>query len=173
MPLAGMMLTEMRKPMQFLVSYGGRYIYPDDHRNNKYNRLCSDQIDATIRGFFTRIAIINGFFLSTQIGPAYEFYHGRRTTLTALKFPLIAENSDAEFLANLIFQALALLAAGLSYVALEIAMQLANDLASIAPQLIQHELDKLHDMMEDTKLTKADLVPTYRHIIERSLNSDK
>lgn len=168
------MFSEVRKQWRFLISYGGRYIYLDDRRNNKYNRMCSDQIDATIRAFFTKIAIINFFFIFQQIGPTYEFiYYGIRTTLTELTFPFIPEDSNAEFVGNLIFQALALVLAGLAYVALEIAMQLANDLASIAPKLVQYELEIFRDMIDDTKLTKADLVPTFRNIIKESLNYDK
>lgn len=93
--------------LNYMVSYGGRYIYPDRRIQTEYDQICSDQMDKTIRRFFTEICLV---------WPVYKLIkYGVRTTLTEVKIPFVDEDSDTEYILNLMAQVVIITFAGLAH----------------------------------------------------------
>lgn len=173
-PFVVIMMTSARIHLQFLIRYAGYFIYADSRENTTFNRICSEHIDETVRSFFLKMGILYFFLLTSQSGPVYEYIkYGTRTTLTELKFPFVAEKSDNEFTGNVILQGAVGAFGGLAYVAIEIAMTLCDDVASILPKLVKYELEKFHDMFKNAKLTKAKKDSTFKVIVKHTLVADK
>lgn len=173
-PLVFNVLSKTRYLVHSLVDYGGKYIYPDNHENTEYNRICSENIDATIRKFFTKITIIFLSFCATMIGPAHAYiYHGVKSTITELKFPFIEEKSNDEFIGNVAVQ-IGIGGIGLlAYTGIEIAVGLLDDVASISPKLVKNELKKFDALVKSKRLNELQIQYIFRNIVKQTLNSDE
>lgn len=167
-------VTNGRYKMHSLVEFGGRYIYSNDHEDPEYNKLCSDHIDSTIRTYFTKILTMFASFIYALIFILYLYFrHGIRSTTTELKFPFIAEDSDAEFIANLIYQYVIAVIGFLGFIGLEAMMSLFNDTASISPKLAEYEFGRLDKMVENGRLSEPRIQFALIRIIKRALDTDK
>lgn len=90
-----------------LVDFGGRYIHLNSRDDTEYNRICSKQIDMTVRSFFIKIIMMTLSFNGAMIGPAYGYYmYGSRTTMTNVRIPFADEFSDIELMANIVLASL-------------------------------------------------------------------
>lgn len=171
--LAYVIFTEKRKTLNYLTSYGGRYIYHDNKQNTEYNQICSNHIDGTIRTFFIKMLIMDFFYAISQVWPLYKrIKYGTRTTLTEVKFPVVTEDSNAEYIDNLILQALALTVGGLVHIAIEVAMELADSLSAIITKLVEYDLVKFRGKIEDKSFTRVQLRLMFKNIIKEALYSD-
>lgn len=173
-PLLVVAFTKTRYLGHSLVDYGGKYIYPDDHKDTAYNRICSENIDTSIKNFFIKITIIFLSFWAVMIGPAHAYIkYGVRSTATELKFPFIEEKSNNEFLGNVAVQ-IGLCGFGmLAYTGIEIAMGLLDDVISISPRLVVNELKNLDAMVKSKRLNDLQIHYTFRNIVKQTLNSDE
>lgn len=98
-------VTKARFQIQAVVDFAGRYIYHDNYERNEYNRICSSNMDRTMRRFFTKMGTICISLVICMMGPTYAYFaHGVRTTWTSDRIPFTAPNSDAEFMVNFLLQ---------------------------------------------------------------------
>lgn len=168
------MLTNSRYAVYELVKYCGRYVYADSHESTEYNRICSKNIDESVRSFFTKMSILLLSYSTILIGPTYVYVkYGIKTTTTNLKFPFIAEDSSLEFILNVIAQAYVCAFGILGYIGLEVVMGLIHDFAHIAPKLLEYELKKFDDMVAKNCLPKSKMDLTFMNIIKQALFADE
>lgn len=107
--------------MHSLIEFGGRYIYSSDGEDTKYNKICSEHIDSTIRSYFIKIMTLSAAFTVGVLTIVYMYLvHGIRTTVTEFKYPLIAEDSDAAFIANASYQYVIALLGFPGYIGMEV-----------------------------------------------------
>lgn len=166
--------TIRRYEMHSLAEFGGRYIYRNDREDIKYNEICSEHIDSTIRQFFIKMTII---LLSFNIGVSGIFYAlfvlDQRPSATGIKFPFIAEGSDAEYITNMVF-GLTLAAIGMpAFVGIEVLMTLFCDVPTISPKLAEYELNRLDDMVIKGRMSESQIQFTLRRILKRALDTDE
>lgn len=68
---------------------------------NDYNRLCSLNIQRSLKKFAFTLSLLITSYLAMTIGPFYGFVKFRKqTTVTSFKIPFVAPFSDLEFLIN-------------------------------------------------------------------------
>lgn len=169
-----MMQTKSCMQLQLIIRYAGNFIYADNPENSQFNRICSEHVDGTVRSFFIKMGMLYFFLLASQSGPLYEYIkYGTRTTLTELKVPYQAEKSDNEYMGNVVLQGIIGSFGGLAYVAIEVAMTLADDVASILPKIVKYELEKFRDMLKNVKLSKAKKDSTFKVIVKHALVADR
>lgn len=107
--------------MHSLIEFGGRHIYSSDGEDTKYNKICSEHIDSTIRSYFIKIMTLSAAFTVGVLTIVYMYLvHGIRTTVTEFKYPLIAEDSDAAFIANASYQYVIALLGFPGYIGMEV-----------------------------------------------------
>lgn len=137
-----------------LSDFAGYYIYPHKHSDSEYVKICSEHIDATVRSFFIKMAIMILSLNLALIGPMYVLlFYGIETTICEAKFPFIDANSKADYLANFIFECFIAGHGGVSTIALEVAMSIWSNVATISPKLIEFELKKLNNFIQQKPTT--------------------
>lgn len=173
-PLLFLVTFKSRYTIHALIDYFGRYVYPDYHDDTEYNRICSESIDATIRGFFIKMGMMFLSYFIAMIGPmrAYFFY-GIRTTTTELKFPFVTEKSDGEFVGNVLIQACLGGVGMLAYTSLEVVMAFIDNFANVYPKLIENELRELGDKVKKEKPTESQIGPSFGRIMKHAVNGDE
>lgn len=111
----------MRFEFQAVFDFPGRYIYHDNHDKTEHNRICSLEMDATMRRFMFKMVTMVSSVLISLIWPTYAYFaHDIRSTWTSLRIPFTAPNSDAEFLVNVILQTVILGHGAMAYYTLEV-----------------------------------------------------
>lgn len=157
-----------------LVDFGGRYIYPDGHEDVEYNRICSNQIDATVKRFIVKMAMLFLSFGAGVTGPVYALlFYGINTTTIEVKFPYIEEKSDAEFIGNFLLQTMIASHGIIGYIGIEVAMGFFSDIVIILPKIAAHELNKLDISIENGHLNHAQVRLTVRNIVKQALDADE
>ncbi|XP_055296748.1 uncharacterized protein LOC129565663 [Sitodiplosis mosellana] len=53
-----MAVTKQRFDLKSWIQFGGRYIYPNQHDDEKYIEICSKQVDRSMRNFLIRLAVM-------------------------------------------------------------------------------------------------------------------
>lgn len=166
-------LNESRK-LHSLLDFSGRFIYPNNSESTEYNRICSQQIDTTVRRFFTEIIMMILAFNVAMIGPTYAFYmYGTRTTLTNVRIPFSEEHSDIELIANLMLTGIIGFHGFIGYIALEIVMAIFSDAVTLAPQVVEIELNGLNEQLKEKSLTKAAFVRLFNNIVKQCVDADQ
>lgn len=173
-PVVLLVTLDGRYEIHSLLEHFGRHIYQDYHETTGYNRICSKSIDKTVRDFFIRTGMMFLSYFVAMAGPmrAYFFYDVRTTT-TELKFPFVAEDSDGEFIGNVICQACLGAVGMLAYTGLEVIMAFFDNFADVYPKLVEFELQNLDRKIEQKNLTKQQIKPIFRRIAKHAVDADK
>lgn len=138
--------SKNRYLLRELVNFSGYNIYPENHDDIEYVQICSNHINDTIRGYFQKMGLMFLSFLMAVIGPAYAFiFKNIKTTTTAVKFPFIEENSNAEFIGNVLFQSVIACHGIIGYFGMEAAMSIFCDNVTVPPKVIEMELRRLDE----------------------------
>lgn len=94
--------------MKRLALAGGEYVYNDSHEKSEYNRMCSENIDRSLRKSLITLMLIVLSYAGMCVGPAYALIvYGERTTLMSLKIPFVEAFSTLEFIINIAIQSYA------------------------------------------------------------------
>lgn len=119
-----------------------------------------------MKNFIFKMSIILSSAVTGFIWPTYQFVsHGIKTTAIEVKFPFIDENSDAEFIGNLLLQSI-IVAHGLAgYVGLGVGMDICTDFISISQKLLKYRLLVLDDQHE--KMSSIDVHKLFENVIEQ------
>lgn len=150
------------------LGFAGHYIYPNECTNTAYVRLCMENIDTTLKKFFRKVAIMFVSLVATGIGPAYmQIRHGIKTTASSLKIPFIEENSNAEFMANMLLQGFISLYGVLAFGGIEICVDIVGDVVSIMSKLIEYEFNKLDAVQKCKKKNPLLVLGIFRNIIHK------
>lgn len=99
------LVSKNREKFHSLVNFAGRHIYRNNREDIGYNRICMEQINITIRSLTLKLILMTAGVFICGIGPIYyNIVLGIKTSITNVKIPLIDEDSNAEFLSNLVMQ---------------------------------------------------------------------
>lgn len=98
-------ITKKRFAVKQLLLPVATYIYKDTHSLDDYNRLCSLNIQQSLKKIVYTLSLLAMASLAMFIGPFYAYVkYGQLTTITSLKIPFIEPFSRLEFLVNNGFQ---------------------------------------------------------------------
>lgn len=168
------MVSNARFKLQRLIDFGGQYIYRDSHENTEYNRICSKQMDITMRSFIIKMMTIFMSYLLAVVGPLHAYFvHDIKTTTLEARIPFCEPKSNTEFMVNFFIQT-AIAGHGIFiYVGLEIFLSLFENVVSIAPQLIKTELVNTIQLYEDKSISEMELHWSIKRIVKLSQDADK
>lgn len=157
-----------------LVDFGGRYMYPNEHKDKEYTELCAKHIDSIIRSFFMKIGLMLLALHGSMVGPIYGYVvHGTKTTMTNVLIPFVARDSNAEFTYNVILASIIGIHGFCGYIGLEVAMALFTDVVTIVPKLLELEFNRLDEHMEKRNFSNWHLKHTINNIIKQALDTDE
>lgn len=167
-------VTEGAAMFHFLVDFGGRYIHPNVNKDNEYTEICSKNIDATVRSFCIKMALMLLALHGSMVGPCYAYIvHGTKTTMTNVQIPFIKRNSNAEFMANLMLASVIGIHGFSGYIGLEVAMALFSDVVAIIPKLIKLEFERVDDRIEKGRISMLHLHSIFSNIVKQATDSDE
>ena len=169
-----MSVIKARLKLKCLILYGGRYIYRDNRDNTEYNRICSKQMDNTMRSFIIKMGAITVSFLFAVIGPlrAYIVY-GIKTTTTDTRIPFCEPKSNAEFVVNFFIQSILASHGFFMYVGLEVLLSLFENVVNIAPQLVKNDLVNTIRLYEEKSLSEMEFRWRLKKIVLTCQDTDK
>lgn len=108
-----------------MVKFGGQYIYHNHHDDIEYQRICSKNMDKSIKKFLTKMTMMFIGYTVGLMGPIYAFtFYGIRTTTFEFAVPFTEEKSWTEFGVNNLIQFLTATHGGLFYIGMEIVMEI-------------------------------------------------
>lgn len=155
--------------MQRFLAFPGKHIYPDteDDEDHEYYEICSQHINASIKSFIVKMAMIFSSAVTALIWPTYQFVsQGIKTTATQVKFPFIDENSDAEFIGNFIFQSVIMIHGFIGYIGLEVGMNICTDLISVTQNLLEYRI-KMLDVQREKEPSLNDSQQLFGGVIQQ------
>lgn len=157
-----------------LVDFGGRCIHPIKNDDSEYTKICSKQMDETVRTLIIKMIMMTLAMLSFNVGPIYSYFvNGTKTTMTNVKVPYTERYSNSEFLANGLLSGLIGIHGFIGYIGLEVSMALFSDVVIITPKLVEYELNGLIVRNEKKTISQQDLSYSFRNIIKQSIDADE
>lgn len=173
-PISLAAVNKQRFNVQALFDFGGKYIYHDNHDDTEYNRVCSAQLDLTIKNFLTKMGIIFAPFIVAVIGPVYAyFFKNMKVTTIEAHIPFCESQSNTEFFLNILWQIIVGTYGGQMYVGLEVFLSLYEDINALAPKLIKLDFDSAIQQYKEKKITDHELQWYFTKIVQRSQDADK
>lgn len=167
-------ISKNRGKYHSLLTFAGRYIYPDNHGRTEYNQICSEQMDSTIRSFLIRILMIFLAAFAAVFGPIYVYLsQGIKTTTTEVKIPFADNDENIEYIMNMILQFMNFIYGSLVYYSLETAMAIFGDVIKVTPKLIKNQLNALIEMYERKEISELQLRFAFKNITKQLLDYEK
>lgn len=167
-----MMVGPMRFNMSAVINFGGKYIYQDNHMDTKYNRICSNQMDRTMKEFILKKIAIWCSFVCYNFYPTYVlFAYGTKTTTTELHWPFFEPKSNGEYLCNFGMQVTIGAHAILLYFVNEIYLSLMANVVTITPYLIECDFEETERLIKTNSMSKLKLYCRIRNITIQCLDS--
>lgn len=173
-PLLSQLLSKNRRKLHHFLEFSGQYIYRNDHRNTAYNRICSEQMDVSIKKCILKAILMTFGASGSAFSSCYSsFALGVKTTTVEFKFPFVAEKSATEFYINLVMQTIILFHGAFIYVGIEIGMEIFENFTAVSTKLIQNELIQIDDKNERRELSETQLRFLFRNILLQSSDCDR
>lgn len=139
-----------------MVNYGKKYIYNDNYDKNDYNKICSQNLDATLKRFIIIVSTVCFSFVIALIGPLYAYItHGTRHTHLSLRLPFIKKYSDSEFVLNLILQTWCGIAGFCGNLGIESGYNIIINAIRTTTELIEMDIGMLSINLEAEVTTKS------------------
>lgn len=169
-----MIIFNERFKLQALIDFGGRYIYHGSHENIEYNRICSDQMDDTMKKFLIKMGMIIFSMASTAIGPLYAIiFRGILTTVSEARFPFTEPKSNEEFYANILLQSISSTHAMIAYFGLETSLTLLENVVTVTPRLINCDFEQMIESFEEKSIAEVELRLRIANIVKQSNDLDE
>lgn len=155
-PLAVAFITESRFKMQNLIDFGGRYTYRDDRENTEYSRICSKQLDVTMREYFIKMGSILVSYSFCVIGPARAYIlDGIKTTTTEMQMPFCGPKSNAEFMSNILLQTVIATHGLVCIIGMETLLTLLQGDVTVAPKLVESDLNQVIPLYGEKSISQC------------------
>lgn len=134
------------RPAKDLSLAAGTHIYNDTHDTTDFNRLCSFNIQRSLKKFGFTLTLLFTSYAVMFFGPYYRLVeHGERTTTSSLKIPFVEPFSDLEFLINMPIQLLMFLMGCPGNIGVEGFFAILMDSTAASTEYIQWECMKLSE----------------------------
>lgn len=157
-----------------MIDFGGKYLFSNHHEDENYIKICSEQMNNSMRSFMLRFMIMLTTFTIGYTKMNYAtIVMGIKTTMLEVKIPFTEEKSNEEFLANYVLQTIIASFGFFGYFGMEIAMELMVIAIAISPKLITFEFQKLIEVIENGQLTPSQVCFTFRNIVQQVMDIDK
>lgn len=157
-----------------LVDFGGRCILPIKNEDDEYTKICSKQIDETVRSLIIKMIMMTLAMLSFNVGPIYSYFaNGTKTTMTNVKVPYTERYSNSEFMANVLLSGIIGIHGYIGYIGLEMSMALFSDVVTITPKLVEYQLNGLIVRNEKKTISQQDLSYSFKNIVKQSIDADE
>lgn len=174
MPLAIEMVSQDRFLFQSLIDFGGHYIYMDNHDDNEYNRICSTNMDQTMRKYITKMGTMFISFLFAVFGPIYVFIaHGQKASTTQTHIPYTEVGSNAEFTGNMVLQNVTAGHGIFMYIGFELFFSLLEDVVTVSPLLIQSKLKYTTQLLQEKSMSKLELWWRFGQVVNAAQDLDR
>lgn len=135
-----------RFKLHTLGAFCGTHFYKSDTESPQYNRLRCYHIQRLIKNLSIILPLMLMSHATLAIEPIYAFlFQQIRVTPLALHLPIFVKDSDTEFIVNMMLQTILTCYALTGSLAIEIASCLINHAITIAPDLIQYNLNGFRD----------------------------
>lgn len=150
-----------------MSNFGGQYIYQDnDFGDAEYNRICSNQMDVTIKSFLFKMPIIIFSTYTACYGPIRDYILDGIITSTVQ----VPENLLINFLFH--FQFIVILHGGLVYVGAEVWMALVENTVNILPILFKLEMKRFCEQFKIRSMYDLEMHLGFRNLVKQSLDAD-
>lgn len=158
-----------------LVDFGGRCIHPIKTSNDiEYSKICSKQMDETVRSLIIKMIMMTLAMLSFNVGPIYSYFvNGTKTTMTNVKVPFTEKYSNSEFMANGLLSGVIGIHGFIGYIGLEVSMALFSDVITISPKLVEYQLNGLIVRNAEKTISQQDLSYSFRNIVKQPIDADE
>lgn len=157
-----------------LIDFGGKYIYQDNHNDTKYNRICSKQMDITMRRYLIKMGSIFISLFACLVNPIHVYFEqGIKTTTTECHWPFFETKSNAEFTANLVLQTIIAVHGYALFVFFEIFLSLFENVVTVTPRLVENDLTNTIRLYKNASMTKLELCQWIRNISMQSIDFDE
>lgn len=167
-------LSKDRYSWDSLIDFGKRYIISDHHEDENYSKICSKEMNKSIRSYMLRIVIM---FTTFTIGYTKMNYAtialGIKTTSVEVKIPLTKEKSNYEFGMNYVLQTIIAAYGFFGYICMETAMELIMLAVASSPKLIKFEFQKMDTKIEKGLLNPLQVLFTFRNIVQQVMDVDR
>lgn len=131
-------------------------------------------MDITTRKYAIKIVAILCSFTLCMIGPAHAYFvSGIKTTTTEMRIPFCDPKSDAEFSINLLIQIVVGTTGIVGYIGMELFPSLFENVVTIAPLLVEHELTHTIQLYANKSISEWELRRKIGRIVELSQSADK
>lgn len=148
-------ISSLRHKCKKLLDKAAEYFYRDDNTPSKYNRICSECMDKTLKSFATNIILIVLSFSIAVVGPVRSYLDdGTLVTLFEFRMPFLTQNPDIEFIANLTWQGILSLLALPAFFALEGCKAVVNNAIDVSSKRSALEFDEISNKLETNGLSK-------------------
>lgn len=160
--------------MNKVINYGGKNIYNNNNDINKHNKICSQNMDKSLKHFIAVASIVCLACGIALLGPVYSFVvNGNRSTLLSLRLPIVEKDSDLEFLLLLIMQPLVGFYGFFGNIGIEAGYNLNINVIRITTELIQLNIRKMTGDLEARRLTKSQMQRKLYLIFDKIKHSDR
>lgn len=129
-----------------IITFSGKYIYTDDNTSVQRNILTTKHIDHLLRSFSIICTTLLMSYQTIIFAPVYAYVHDDlRINALGTHLPFFELNSDADFNANMMIDAIIGLYTMLGSYAMELMAALVNNTISMMPDLINLSLAGFFD----------------------------
>lgn len=168
------MISKNRYKYQSLLDFAGHHIYVDNRDDVEYHKICSKQIDISVKRFAVKYLIMIVSAFAAISGSTYVYNTSKiKTSMTDLRIPFTKEDSNAEFILNLIFQFNIFLHGSTVYIGLEVLVTIFENVMTVSPELLRFELQKLSVKQEKKKLSDQQMFIYFKNITKQALDIQK
>lgn len=160
--------------MRASCSYGGDYIFNNNHEKTEYNKICSQSMDKAMKRFCTNLSLVLLSFVVSLCGPLYAYINdGTRSTLFGCRVPFTEKGSNSEFMVLVILQGIAGYVGLTANTGLETAYCLHVSSVWTSTKLIKSNINNLSRGLEANTLTNAEIRYKLSRIFDKINHSDK
>lgn len=132
-----------------MLNISGKYIYRDDRRPTDYNRICSESLDQSLKGYIITISLVILSFVGALLGPFCAYIqNGRMVTLYSVRLPFLQHHPNTELTINVSWETFMSLMGVVALFGMEVMFALVNDTITVSSQLCELELNELSEMLE-------------------------
>lgn len=167
-------MSKRRYIYRSLIDFAGRQLHESVQNDHEYNEICSKEIDESMKGLLAKLAMLMVGGCSSCFMPAYVYFtEGIKTSTTCVRVPFTDENSDAEYIVNMIFQSIVFVVGFIHYVGMETSINILQNFIRVSPKLIQIDFRRLEEKRDKGELTESQLRLQFNNIVKKSIDTDE
>lgn len=163
-----------RKQLIHLMKFAGDFIFLNSKLPTAYNRICSQNLDRTLKRFVITISIVTLSAGIAMLGPLIAYVTGGdRATVLGIKLPFFGEGSDLEFIFVNVLQLVTGTLGIIGNTSIESCSALLISLNKISVSICELDLNNLTLQIKKERKTSIQSKILLRNILMRIQDVDK